>query len=62
MNNIQNLCQVKSFIFFFIFTFRMKQKTPSNVMYFTFFEVINSNVPSNYLEIMAQYNKQKTSL
>jgi hypothetical protein len=48
MNNIQNLYQIKLFIWFL----RVKQKT-SYVVSFTQSKAINSNLFFNYLEVMA---------
>jgi hypothetical protein len=57
MKNIRNLYQVKSFIWFPIFTLKEKQKVSSYVIYFTFFGTISFDVPFISLEAMAWNNK-----
>lgn len=49
MNNIQNLYQIKLFIWFL----KGKQKTSSYVVSFTQSRAISSNLFFNYLEVMA---------
>jgi hypothetical protein len=62
MNNIQNFYQVKLFIWFLIYTFKVKQKASSYVVSFTLFRAIRSNFFFSYLGVMAQDNKWQISL